>query len=174
MMNQYIRLTLNVASVLLVSACVSVPVQFEGEYPELMPDQVTPAEVRQKIRWGGVIIDTRVEANRTCFEMLSRQLQKSMRPEHEDQSNGRFIACKDGFHDPEVFTKGRELSITGVIEGIDVGKVDEFEYRYPIVKADFIVLWAKRPNVVIRNYGHYGPYYWHHPFYPYYRYPFYY
>ena len=68
--------------------------------------------------------------------------------------------------DPLVFSKGREITVTGKITSIDVRKVDDFDYRYPVMEVDDLVLWQKR-RVVMRyrgyNDGFYGPWgrgYW--------------
>ena len=69
-----------------------------------------------------VILSTSNLGDRTCFEVLSRELDKYLRPSNEDFSDGRFIACKKGFQDPVVFSKGREITITGVIRSIRSGR----------------------------------------------------
>ena len=67
-----------------------------------------------------------------------------MRPKNSDQAEGRFIACKPGFYDPEVFKKGREVTLTGKIIHIDVRKVGEYDYHFPVVDIEFMILWPKR------------------------------
>ena len=114
-----------------MSACTTVPEEIQGTYPEVSPARVEPGVFGTDVRWGGVILESRNSGNGTCFEILSRNLDKYLRPELEDSTLGRFIACKPGFHDPLVFTKGREVTLTGQIQAIETRKVDEFDYRYP-------------------------------------------
>lgn len=153
-------------TVLLLSGCIAVPEQLAGEYPQITPQDSGQGNINTRIRWGGMIIDTRPEEDQTCFEILSKRLDRSMRPLDEDQTGGRFIACKEGFLDPEVYTKGREVTLTGVINGSDIRKVGEFDYRYPLVNVQFLTLWEQRPDVVVYEQDwHYRPYYWHSPFY---------
>jgi len=164
--------------ILALSACTTVPEQIQGTFPDISPARVEPGVFGSSVRWGGVILDSRNTDNGTCFEVLSRELDKYLRPELEDSTLGRFIACKPGFHDPVVFTKGREITVTGHVQTIEVRKVDEFDYRYPILDVDNLVLWQKR-RVVMRYRGFndpfYGPWGWrghywggfpyrHHPF----------
>jgi len=159
---------------LLLSACTTIPEQLQGEYTPLMPQNAGETNLETRVRWGGVILETRPETDFTCFEILSRQLEKSMRPEVSDQDNGRFIACKPGFYDPETFKKGREVTLTGELIYMDVRKVGEYDYHYPVVDIEFMSLWPKR-RLVVRNmhYGPYRPYYWHYPPHRYYyRYPY--
>ena len=177
-MNRFVQnptiLVLAGIGALLLNACASVPQQLQGEYVSLTPEDVSATHREQSIRWGGVVLETRPESDHTCFEILSRQLNKSMQPVNSDQSGGRFIACKPGFYDPEVFEKGREVTLTGTIVNIDIRKVGEYDYKFPIVDIKFLSLWPKRRDVIYRDYwGPYRSHYWYYPHYwPYYRYPF--
>lgn len=160
---------------LLMSACTSVPQQLKGDYASLIPKNTTGSSLETPVRWGGVILETQPENDYTCFEILSRQLQTSMRPKDTDQAQGRFIACKPGFYDPEIFEKGREVTLTGKVIHMDVRKVGEYDYHFPVVDIDFMILWPeRRERIYYDYYGMYRPYYWHYPYYgPYWRYPYY-
>jgi outer membrane lipoprotein len=107
------------------------------------------------VRWGGEIIKTEPGPQQTCFYLLSRPLDDQARPKAgvEGVTQGRFVACRNGFYDPEVFTRGRELTVTGTLHGIVSQKVGDFDYAYPRVEADVVYLWPKR--VAPRPY--YGP-----------------
>ena len=162
--------------VLTLPACTTIPQQIEGTYSDISPARVDPTVFGQTVRWGGTLIDARVEKDSTCFEVLSRELDKYLRPRLEDRTAGRFIACKSGFYDPEVFARGREVTLTGRIRSIEVRPIDEFEYRYPVVDVDQLVLWEVREEVMVIDYPYdpfYYPYYWNAPYwgyYPYHRY----
>ena len=163
-------------AILAVPACTTVPTQLEGTYSEISPARVEPGVYGSTVRWGGVILDARNKENQTCFEVLSRELSKYMRPMVEDSTAGRFIACKDGFHDPEVYAKGREVTLTGKIRNMEVRQIDEFNYRYPVLDVSNLVLWEKRNDVLV--YDHYDPFYspyywggWGYSRFPYYGYP---
>ena len=174
-MNSLIRTaSLAVLTSILFSACTTIPEQLKGDYSALTPGNTTEKDLETRIRWGGVILETRPETNYTCFEILARQLEKSMRPEKSDQSGGRFIACKPGFYDPEVFEEGREITLTGKIIHIDVRKVGEFDYHFPVVDFEFMSMWPKRRDRPYYDYyGLHRPYYWRYPFYGgHYRYPY--
>jgi outer membrane lipoprotein len=161
--------------VLTLSACTTIPQQIDGTYSDISPARVEPAVFGQTVRWGGTLIDARVEKDSTCFEVLSRELYKYLRPRLEDRTAGRFIACKSGFYDPEVFARGREVTLTGRIRNIEERPIDEFTYRYPVVDVDQLVLWEVREEVMVIDYPYdpfYYPYYWNGPYwgyYPYYR-----
>ena len=121
------------ASVLLaLSACTTIPEQIQGTYPEITPARVEPSVFGSDVRWGGVIISTTAKDSQSCLEILSHDLDKYLRPKREDSTSGRFIACQPGFLDPMVFTAGREITITGNIDRIEMRKVEDFDYRYPV------------------------------------------
>ena len=155
-------------------ACTSIPEQIQGEFSDISPARVDPAVLGSNVRWGGVILETTFSSDATCFEVLQRDLDKYLRPKVEDRTAGRYIACKPGFHEPEVFAKGREITVTGRIRGIDTRLVESFNYPYPVLDVDQLVLWQKRQDVIVyrgyRDPWYYGPYwggYWGHPW-PYY------
>ena len=167
--------------ILALSACTTIPEEIQGTYTEVSPARVEPGVFGTDVRWGGVILSARNSDTGTCFEILSRDLDKYLRPELEDTTMGRFIACKSGFHDPLVFNKGREITVTGNIQAIETRKVNDFDYRYPVLAIDDLVLWEKR-KIVTRYRGYsnsyYGPWGGHGGYwggwggYPYYRHPF--
>ena len=156
-----------------LSACTTVPEQIQGNFSDVTPARVDPGVIGSTVRWGGVILGSRVEQGQTCFEVLSRELDKYLRPEREDYSAGRFIACKSGFQDPLVFSQGREITATGTIRNIQAGKVEDFNYAFPVLAVDTLVLWEKRRQVTVyRGFNdpwHYRYPYWgwgyHRPFY---------
>lgn len=136
-----------VATVLLgagLASCATVPTPLQGQYSTTTPHDAANAGSGQAVRWGGEIIKVEPKADTTCFEILARQLDSSARPLSRDPSDGRFIACRGGFYDPEVFERGRDVTIVGQVTGSDHGKVGEFSYTYPHVAADAIYLWPKR------------------------------
>ena len=143
-----------VAAIALLGGCATIPQPLQGTY-----SNVSTAAAQQggaggtHVRWGGEIIKTEPGPQQTCFYLLSRPLNDQARPKAgvEGESEGRFVACRNGFYDPEVFTRGRELTVTGTLHGIVSQKVGEFDYAYPRVEADVVYLWPKR--VAPQRYG---------------------
>lgn len=168
-------------AMLTLAGCTTIPEQIQGSYSDISPARVEPSAFGASVRWGGVLIDATNEENSTCFEVLSRDLDKYLRPLQEDRTSGRFIACKAGFHDPEVFAPGREVTLTGTIRNVEVREIDQFDYRYPVVDVNELVLWQPRQEVMVIDHMYdpfWYPYYWGGPYwrgyYPYYgyRYPY--
>lgn len=167
-----------------VAGCASVPAPLEGEYSEsFYPDQAGDRSVGANVRWGGTVVETRPESERTCIEILAQELDRFARPVQSDQGYGRFIACRNEFIDPEIFVNGREVTVAGELTGFREGKVGEFNYNYPAVDADAVYLWPERepfghgyryPYGHGYGYGLYG-FGFGYPYYrPYFRTPFYY
>jgi len=133
----------------LLAACATQPTPLQGEYVEVTPQDAATADVTgQVVRWGGRIVRTEPQNNRTCFEVLSTRLDAYARPYWAtDDVGGRFIACRAGFYDPAVFEPNREVTFTGHVEGYDNRKIGGYDYRFPRVAADVVYLWPVRDRV---------------------------
>ena len=129
-----------------LGGCATVPQPIAGDnFATITPQQaVAQNSSGQRVRWGGEIINVDPRTDSTCFEILSRELYADARPRRRgDSSDGRFIACGQGFYDPAVYTKGRDLTITGSINGSEQHKVGEYNYTFAHVAADQVYLWPK-------------------------------
>lgn len=155
----------------ILAACAMVPQELQVGEPFIA---TTPQQAQsgkhdgERVRWGGVIIQTMTQTNRTCFEVMGLSLDSNAQPQANDQSLGRFIACAKGFYDPALYAAGREVTFTGSIEGTEKQKIGEYDYQFPRLVVDAVHLWPKRSNIV------YVPYYdpfWD-PFWPYYYRPY--
>jgi outer membrane lipoprotein len=143
----------------LLGACVTVPAPLAGQFSPVQPEESAAKETPgAAVRWGGRIVDVHTEKLYTCFEIVGVPLDSSTRPREVDESTGRFLACRNGFYEPEVFAAGRELTISGHIDGYETRKIGEYEYRYPRVAADVVYLWPER--VEYDHYHHYDPWGW--------------
>ncbi|MEO6968180.1 MAG: Slp family lipoprotein [Rhodanobacteraceae bacterium] len=143
---------------LALGACATIPQPLTGTYPPVPLDAARRSTAQgTRVRWGGRIIETEPRQQQTCFYVLSEPLDSQARPEIDEQSQGRFVACHEGFYDPEVFAKGRELTVTGTLQGSVPRKIGDYDYNYPKVTADVVYLWPKRPKYVARPY--YDPFY---------------
>lgn len=131
---------------LLLAGCASMPQPLEGDFDSVTWDAARAGEANGRaVRWGGAIIKTEPGREQTCFFVLARPLDRQARPKPDADSPGRFVACKSGFYDPEVFHKGRELTVTGTLDGSVQRKIGEFDYTYPKVDVNTVYLWSRRP-----------------------------
>lgn len=155
----YRPLTLATALALL-GGCATIPKPLEGTYTDVSTTSAQQGGAGgTHVRWGGEIIKTEPGQQQTCFYILARPLDSQARPRvgTSGETDGRFVACRAGFYDPEVFTRGRELTVTGTLHGTLSQKVGEYDYAYPRVEADVIYLWPKHVEARYPA-GYYDPF----------------
>jgi outer membrane lipoprotein len=142
-----------------LNACVSMPTPLQGQFSVLLPAESGERNASgERVRWGGTIVKVDTHSDHSCFEIVGTQTGSDGRPERLDKSEGRFIACRKGFYDPEVFSAGRELTVTGSITGFESRKIGDYDYRYPQVAAEVVYLWPVRQDtrVIVEH----VPYFW--------------
>lgn len=112
--------------------------------------------------WGGEIIETMNQKDKTSLiEVLQKPLDWVEEPKSTEASGGRFLILVEGFVDPQIYRKGREITVAGEIIGEKTQLLGQMEYHYPLLLSKQLYLW--------REYHYYPyppPYY---PYYPYYR-----
>ncbi|MGN6790104.1 MAG: Slp family lipoprotein [Rhodanobacteraceae bacterium] len=153
-------LFLSVVGALVLGGCATIPQPLTGNFAPVTLDAARSGSAgAAAVRWGGEIIETRPREQQTCFFVLAEPLDSQARPRRSEESLGRFVACKQGFYDPEVFAKGREITVTGTLNGTAQHKIGEFDYTYPRVEASNVYLWPKRPLYMTRPdpWGPWGP-----------------
>ncbi len=153
-----IRSAFALGALVVLAGCASIPTPLAGDYAALVPEQTSERSIGTQVRWGGTIVDARPLESETCIEILGRDLDRSLRPISGDLSYGRFLACREGFQDPAVFTKGRDITVVGTLTKFTQDTIGEFVYRYPRLETSAIYLWPERPDVVYRdNFPYRGP-----------------
>lgn len=162
-----LNLVLLALSVLQLTACASnVPAIIKNPPPEdlsLTRVRHAPAKHLNKfIRWGGTIISTQNQQDKTELIILATPLDKFGEPQQGDQSYGRFIGVIDGFLDPAIYATGRAITVYGKFEKVIRRKIDNFEYDYPVIQIEHFYLWE-----VPEKYDYYDYPYWYDPWYPY-------
>ena len=155
------RLALPALATALLAACATQPVPLRGQYSQVTPAQAVDHDsTGAVVRWGGRVVQVEPKQNRTCFEMISTRLDSSGRPYRaSDEVGGRFIACRNGFYDPALFEKNREVTFAGRVEGYESRKIGGYDYRFPLLAADVVYLWPVRDrvDVVSRPIPYYSP-----------------
>lgn len=146
----------------LLAGCATYPAPLQGEYLPVTPQQAAAVDRSGAlVRWGGRVIEVDPQAKRTCFTMLSSHLDAQGRPSPEqDGSGGRFLACRDGFYDPAVFTPEREVTFTGRIGGYEDARIGDYDYRMPRIDAEVVYLWPERDETRVIMH-HPPPHYWY-------------
>ncbi|WP_051080752.1 Slp family lipoprotein [Thioalkalivibrio sp. ALMg13-2] len=154
---------------LLVTGCAGVPAAL-SPLPVAAPDRdqvlADPEAVKgETVVWGGVIADIENTSGGTRLEVVARELDRQGRPQEADRSPGRFRVVSSGFLDPQIYKEGREVTVRGVIHGIEEGRIGDYAYTFVTLQADAVYLWSRRPPPTERGYRDpfYGPFY--DPFY---------
>lgn len=152
-------------SLFLASGCVHVissevrqAVKKDPSFPVVLQD---PDSFRgEMVIWGGVIIETQNLTDGTSLIILETPLDSQGFPEDAEYSRGRFMARTSAYLDPEVYKKGRKVTMAGEVVGKEARALGETQYAYPVLSVRELHLW-KEPE---RVYGWpYGPYYWGPP-----------
>ncbi|MCY7296819.1 Slp family lipoprotein [Alteromonas sp. a30] len=161
--------TVMLAGVLLLSGCASFPesVQLPPDTPTVSYEQVASEPERAKdqlAQWGGVVAQIQNLKDATMVEMVFYPLRSYGRPLLGKESIGRFRVYVDGFLDPMVYQKGRSMTFSGVVQGVEEGMVGEHQYIFPTLKAKGYYLWEDIDRIDVTSvsvwpYPYYGGWY---------------
>ena len=155
---------------LLVNACTTVPEQIQGEYSGLTPARADSAQVGNAVRWGGVHPQDQPQPATDLFRSTFPRTRQVPAAQARGWHGRAFHGVHRRVYDPVVFTRGREVTMTGTLREITYQPLENFNYRYPVLDVDELVLWQKRQKVLV--YNHYGsPWYggyWGYPYRGYY------
>lgn len=117
------------------------------------------AFVNKKVIWGGMIISSKNLKDKTVIEVLQTPLDERDRVIDIEKSLGRFIIEANGFLDTFIYRAGKEITVAGIIKQIRVQKIDEIEYRYPVIEPIQIRLFEPEPDQKYQ----YPPPWWYYP-----------
>jgi outer membrane lipoprotein len=136
------------------------PVKFE----EL---QANPEQFQgETVILGGQIIDATPTPEGTQVTVLQTKTEDAERPEGADTSLGRFIALYKGFLDPQIYAKGRQVTVAGKVAGKRMEKLGQVDYAYPLIRAEQVYLWPRpQPAYYAPYYYPWGPYWGPYGFY---------
>jgi len=136
------------AALALLAGCALPPAALRGgPFAALDPAQAAKgATTTDPVRWGGIIAETRPGAERTCFLVVGLPLDEVARPERADQPGARFLACAQGFFEPEVYAPERLLTVVGYLSGTSREKVGGYDYDAAVVDAYSVYLWPRIPE----------------------------
>ncbi|MDQ4146676.1 MAG: Slp family lipoprotein [Pseudomonadota bacterium] len=158
------RLSFALLSVVFLAACASIPQQISNA-PVNSPTVATVRATGERfkgtrVRWGGTIANVENRKSQTLMEIVSRALNDIARPIDSDQSQGRFLARFEGFLDPAIYSKGRDITVVGTVDGQQTRPIDEYQYRYPVVNVESYYLWQQLPENRYARTPYFSPYYY--------------
>lgn len=102
---------------------------------DIAPREVASSESMPEgtVNWGGRIVAIRTVDESSEIEVLSFPLTSTGRPDTRRDSDGRFIAVREGFVDPLVYGPGRAVSVVGRIMSRREGSVGDAPFTWPVV-----------------------------------------
>lgn len=106
---------------------------------------------------GGIIVSARVTEEGSLVEAI--YLHADSRGYLDRGSNGRYIALyprESGILDPQIYRKGRRITLAAEFVSTREGKIDDANYVYPFFLIKDLYLWDERTY----NYPSYYPYYY--------------
>ncbi len=105
--------------------------------------------------WGGIVLNVTNDSLGSTLFVMETPLDDEGYPSSANLPRGRFIAHTPLFLDPEIYRKGRRVTLAGEITGVSTRKLGEGTYAYPILKVKELRYWQYYSNY----YSPYGPYY---------------
>jgi outer membrane lipoprotein len=131
---------------------------------------------------GGIIVDTKGTPEGSMIEAIYVPVDSRGYLKGVGKSHNRFFALfpkENGFLDPLIFYRNREITFAGEFTEVREGKIDEMDYLYPLFTIKEFYLWPETSRYYIyyepfpyrwyypywwdRTYwwrGYHGPYYW--------------
>jgi outer membrane lipoprotein len=110
---------------------------------------------------GGDILSVRNLTEGTLLEVLHKPLDSTDRPLLTDHTEGRFMALCEGYLEPAIYSKGRQITLAGRVEGSRTDTVGEVTYVYPLVSCLEVHLWPPRSYVTDYPAWWYYDYWWY-------------
>jgi outer membrane lipoprotein len=119
---------------------------------------------------GGIIVDTRVTEEGTLIEAIYVPVDSYGYLKGTSPVDGRYLALYEGFLDPLIFKRDREITLAGEFVENRRGMIGEMEYIYPLFMIKQIYLWEERKYYYISPPPPpwYYPPWWYDPWWRYY------
>lgn len=144
--------TLTMALTVVVAGCATsvIPESFESQVDKTVTfHQVvaSPDSYRGTvILIGGEVLRAKALQGGTQLEVLQLPLDGDQEPVTDRmESKGRFLALHKDFLDPATIAEGTRVTIVGEVTGSAVEKMDEADYRFPLLDVRHLHRWdAKR------------------------------
>lgn len=138
-----------------LTACASLPPELATQSEQPITDyqqwlNSDPAQA-QEVRLGGVITKVTNLKDKTRLEIVNLPISKAGRPSLDADPKGRFVAYVDGFLDPVAYANGRLITVAGQSMPPEQGKVGEYAYTFPVMKATGQRLWQIEKTTYIEN-----------------------
>jgi outer membrane lipoprotein len=116
----------------------------------------------QTVILGGYVIEVQQLEDHSRLLALQAPLGLGQKPRSKDLSKGRLILHHAGFLDPEVFEKGRKITVGGRLIGSSATESEQQAYPYVRIQAASVYLWPPERPVPPPTY--WDPWRYPHPY----------
>jgi outer membrane lipoprotein len=151
---------------LFIAACAVMPAHVRNEAISGVPFNSLIQNASQytgrTVILGGYVVEVQNEHDISRIIAIQAPLGIGEEPKSRDLSQGRLILENRGFLDPEVYTKGRKITVAGTILGSSATEKNPVQFPYLRIMVTQIYLWQKERPIES------APYWWYWPPYPYY------
>ena len=129
-------------SILSLNACIQPPQPLRGEFSDISPIAYQAKPVKDlNVRWTGFVVNVENAENHSCLTIRAKVPDEVARPSKRIRMDqGRFIACKSTFLEPDSFLK-KPVTVTGQAKRLVNKKIDDLDYAYPLVDTKVIYVW---------------------------------
>lgn len=169
-MNRWTKIWISLLAPVAV-ACSVIPASVRNEAISGVPFtrlvENASQYIGQTVIAGGYVVEVRNEPDFSRIIAVQAPLGIGDQPKSKDLSQGRLIVDYQGFLDPEVYTRDREITVAGQLIGSSAIEMDQEKFPYLHLAATEIYLWEKQRPIEPNPYW----YYWRYPYpypYPYY------
>lgn len=115
------------------------------------PDDYAGADVI----WGGRIVGFNNREDRSEVEVVAFPLDRNQQPLTDAPTQGRFVLVLPGYVEALDYAEGRHLTVHGRLSGSTLGRVQEHDYLYPLVRGTSVHVWPwgfmfdRKPNISV-------------------------
>ncbi|MGV3002405.1 Slp family lipoprotein [Vibrio sp. E150_018] len=138
-----------------LSACSSLPPELEATSEQPITDYQqwvnSNPDKSVEVRLGGIITKVTNLSDQTRIEIVNLPISSNGKPSLESDPKGRFVAYVDGFLEPVNYKPGRLITVVGQSTEPEKGKVGEYSYTFPTLKANGQRLWTIEKSTYIEN-----------------------
>lgn len=134
-------------SLVVLAGCASYPaaVKVENEASLVSYQAAVKGGISNgPARWSGVIAKVQNNSADTRLEVVYFPSSSNGRPQSDKDTAGRFVAYAQGFLDPVVYQPGKQVTILGQLAPFEQGKVDQYQYNFPVLQQAVVHLWPKQ------------------------------
>lgn len=149
------KLISSLIGVALLSACSSLPESLSTTNENVITDYQqwleSPVDQNNEIRLGGIIANVTNLKDKTRIEVVNMPINNSGKPNLNSEPAGRYVGYYNGYLESMAFSEGRLVTLLGVSDGEEQGKVDDFEMSFRIMDIKGFHLWRIEETVVVHD-----------------------